>query len=96
MVMKIATLIAVLVGLVLLWQLSQNGRFEVVHLTSGLVLIVDTRDGDFEVSHVAPSSSGGVHVQYLRRAPAEAKSEARRWQDLLQGPVRASLSPATM
>lgn len=54
---RIAVVVAVILGLFLFWQMSQNGRYEGVHLADGIVIVVDTRDGDFWVKPIAPSIS---------------------------------------
>jgi hypothetical protein len=55
-----------LIGACSLFLMSLNGRFQAVYLTSGVVVVVDTRDGYFTVSHVSPVSETEVRVRHLR------------------------------
>jgi hypothetical protein len=59
--------LALLVAAGSLFLMSLNGRFQLVYTTSGYVVVVDTRDGAFAVSHVEPVSETQVRVSHLRR-----------------------------
>jgi hypothetical protein len=76
MIMRIATIIAVLVGLTLFWQLSQNGRYTVVNHPEGVVLVVDMRTGAVRVRLL---EMDGLRYHWVKIAPApeEMKSEAQ-------------------
>jgi len=55
----VGLVVVVVVGLVILWQMSQNGRYQVSSFGDMRLLVIDTRAGAFEVKVV----TGASHVQ---------------------------------
>ncbi len=52
----VSLVVVVVVGLVILWHMSQNGWFQVSNFGDMSLLVIDTRTGAFEVKVVTPSS----------------------------------------
>jgi hypothetical protein len=59
--------------------MRQNGRYEVVHLADGIVIVVDTRDGDFWVKHIAPSvSTGEARIRHFTNVSRKMSLDQRK------------------
>jgi hypothetical protein len=52
----VSLVVAVVVSLVIVWQMSQNGRYQVSSFGETRLLVTDTRTGAFEVKVVTGSS----------------------------------------
>jgi hypothetical protein len=78
--LTIGGVLAVIVALLLFWQLSQNGRYAVVDVPrEQVVLVVDTRSGAVFVRALEVDGDGAKQTfHYYRVMPAETKSPATR------------------
>jgi hypothetical protein len=65
--------LAVIVALLLFWQLSQNGRYTFMNHPEGVVLIVDTRTMDVRVRLLEVNGEGSRARYHWVRVPPDEK-----------------------
>jgi len=66
--LTIGGVLAVIVALVLFWQMSQNGRYTFMNHPQGVVLVLDTRPMEVRVRLL---DVNGLRYHWVRVAPDE-------------------------